>query len=427
MTGDPSPAPDPAPEATGPTRPRWLNRTVLGAGLTSALGDLSYETVTVVLPGFLAALGIPAAALGAIEGFADALKSIAKTFAGHLADRLGHRKALVVTGYALTPIGQALIALALAWPLILAGRALSWIGKGLRGPLRDAIVIQSVTPATRGRAFGFHRALDTLGAVAGPLLGVWLLGWAGGLDGALPGPLADDPAGAFRLVLWLSLVPGVLAVLAFLVLVEDPGHAPNPALRLFRSLAGLPGRVRRYLAAVGLFGLGDYSHALLILAATTLLAPTRGMVEAAQVAGLLYVLRNVVQVIASWPVGWLADRIGHRPVLVAGYALGAGTALLAMLAFIDGMGHLPLLAALFALAGLYTAVQEALESTVAADAIPSEVLATGLGALGTVNGIAKFASSAGVGLLWTAVSPVAAFALAALLMAAGTVALARLR
>jgi MFS family permease len=417
-----------SPDARPPAaRPRWFNRTVLGAGLTSALGDLSYETVTVVLPGFLAVLGIPAAALGAIEGFADAAKSVAKTFAGHLADRLGHRKALVIAGYALTPIGQALIALALAWPLILAGRALAWIGKGLRGPLRDAIVIQSVTPATRGRAFGFHRALDTLGAVAGPLLGVWLLGWAGGLDGGLPGPLAEDPAGAFRLVLWLSLVPGVLAVLAFLVLVRDPGHAPNPALGLVRSLAGLPGGVRRYLAAVGLFGLGDYSHALLILAATTLLAPALGMVEAAQVAGLLYVLRNVVQVIASWPIGWLGDRIGHRPVLVAGYALGAGTALLAVLAFLDGEGQLPLLAALFVLAGLYTAVQEALESTVAADAIPPAILTTGLGALGTVNGIAKFASSAGVGLVWTTVSPIAAFALAAVLMAAGTVALARLR
>ncbi len=424
MTGDPTS--EPAAEATGPTRPRWLNRTVLGAGLTSALGDLSYETVTVVLPGFLAVLGIPAAALGAIEGFADAAKSVAKTFAGHIADRLGHRKTLVLTGYALTPIGQSLIALAAAWPLILAGRALAWIGKGLRGPLRDAIVIQSVTPATRGRAFGFHRALDTLGAVAGPLLGVWLLGWAGGLDGGLPGTLGDDPAGPFRLVLWLSLIPGMLAVIAFLVLVRDPGHAPNPELRLLRSLRGLPIHVRRYLGAVGLFGIGDYSHALLILAATTLLEPELGVVAAAQVAGLLYVLRNVVQVIASWPVGWLADRIGHRPVLIAGYALGAGTALLAALAFLTS-GGLAMLAALFVLAGLYTAAQEALESTVAADAIPSEVLTTGLGALGTINGVAKFASSTGVGLIWTAVSPAVAFILAAALMTAGTLALARSR
>ena len=164
--------------STTKVRPAWLNRTVTGVGITSALGDFCYETTTVILPGFLAVLGIPAAWLGTIEGTADAVAAFTKLWAGYIADRLGHRKFLVLIGYLLTPVGQALIAMAGAWPLLLLGRIISWFGKGLRGPLRDAIVIQSVTPETRGRAFGFHRAADTVGAVVGPLLGVALLGWA---------------------------------------------------------------------------------------------------------------------------------------------------------------------------------------------------------------------------------------------------------
>ncbi len=190
----------------------WLNRTVAGAGLTSALGDFCYETSTVILPGFLAVLGIPAAGLGAIEGIADAVASFTKMASGYVADKLGHRKLLVLVGYALTPVGQAVIALAAGWPLLLTGRLVSWFGKGLRGPLRDAIVVQAVSPETRGRAFGFHRAADTIGAVAGPLLGVVLLGVAQGRHSA-------DAAAPFRFVLWLSVIPGALAVLAFSTLM----------------------------------------------------------------------------------------------------------------------------------------------------------------------------------------------------------------
>jgi MFS family permease len=399
----------------------WLNRTVLGAGLTSALGDFCYETTTVILPGFLAVLGVPAAALGAIEGIADAIASFTKMAAGYLADRFGHRKLLVVVGYGLTPVGQALIALAVGWPLILLGRTISWFGKGLRGPLRDAIVAQAITPETRGRAFGFHRAMDTLGAVAGPLLGVALLGLA---QDRLAG---STPSGPFRLVFWLTLIPGVLAVIAFLFLVRDPERLPNPALRLLTTLRGLPSRFKRYLAAVGIFGLGDFSHSLLILAATQLLTPSRGVVHAAQIAGLLYVWRNVVQVAASYPIGALADRVGSRRVLITGYGLGALTAVLTGAAFALGLTSLGYLAAIFTVAGLYVAIQEALEATVTADLVEDETLTTSYGALGGVNGAASFISSAGVGLLWTAVSPATSFAAAALLMIVGTAALARAR
>lgn len=402
--------------ATDGATKRWLNRTVVGAGITSALGDFCYETTTVILPGFLAVLGIPAAALGIIEGIADAVAAFTKMVSGYIADKLGHRKRLVLLGYGLTPVGQALIALAAGWPLLLLGRIVSWFGKGLRGPLRDAIVIQAVSPETRGRAFGFHRAADTVGAVAGPLLGVALLGWAQGLHW-------DSDAGPFRLVLWLSVIPGALAVLAFLTLVQDPEHSPNPALKFFSTVRGLPSRFKRYLGAVGIFGVGDFSHSLLILAATTLLTPKLGVVKAAQVAGLLYVWRNVVQVVVSYPIGYLADQAGHARVLIVGYALGALTAVLTALAFWQHIDSVPQLAGIFFVAGLYVAVQEALESTVTAEMVEPEKLALSYGALGTVNGVAKFVSSATVGVVWTALSPVVGFALAAALMAAGTWAL----
>ncbi|WP_205910004.1 MFS transporter [Tabrizicola caldifontis] len=413
---------DPNAQETGVPMPPtgWFNRTVAGAGITSALGDFAYETTTVILPGFLAVLGIPAAVLGIIEGIADAVASFTKMFAGHIADRFGHRKALVLVGYGLTPVGQALIALAVGWPLLLLGRTVSWFGKGLRGPLRDAIIVQAIRPETRGRAFGFHRAMDTVGAIFGPFLGIAALGWAQGFDW-------PDPADAFRLVFWLTLIPGGLAVLAFLTLVRDPEHSPNPELRLISTLRGLPARFKRYLGAVGVFGLGDFSHSLLILAATVLLTAQMGVVQAAQVAGLLYVWRNVVQVVASYPVGVLADRLGPGRVLVAGYALGVLTAALMATAFAFTTESLWFLGLIFAIAGLYVAVQEALEATVTAGMVPEDRLSTGYGALGTVNGAAKLISSSAVGILWTLASPLVAFAVAAALMAAGTLALLRVR
>jgi len=399
---------------------RWLNRTVGGVGLTSALGDFCYETTTALLPGFLAVLGLPAAILGLLEGIADAVASFTKMVSGYIADKLGHRKLLVLVGYGLTPIGQVFIALAWGWPLLFFGRIVSWFGKGLRGPLRDAIVAQAISPGTRGRAFGFHRAMDTLGAVLGPLLGVALLGWAQTLEWA-------DPSGPFRTVFWLSLIPGVLAVLAFLTLVKDPGHSPNPALKFWVGLRDLPLRFKRYLGAVGLFGIGDFSHTLLILAATHLLTPSMGVIQAAQTAGMLYVLRNVTQVGASYPIGMLADRSGAMPVLVIGYVLGVSTALSMAAAFWFSADGIVVLGGVFVLAGLYMAVQEALEAVVTASMISRDRLGMGYGALGTVNGTAKFVSSSLVGVLWTAVSPVFGFGLAALLMAAGTVSLLRLR
>jgi MFS family permease len=302
--------------------------------------------------------------------------------------------------------------------MILIGRVISWFGKGVRGPLRNAIISEAVGPGARGKAFGFHRAADTLGAVLGPLMGVALLAWAQTLP-------FDDASGAYRLVFWLALIPGVLSVLSFALLVKDNRSRANPRLRFGETLRNLPRPFRRYLFAVGLYGMGDFSHLMLILAATQILTPHFGVIESAQIAGLLYVGRNLVQVIASVPIGALADRFGHWPVLVAGYLCGCATVGLLIVAFAGGIDSLLLLGAIFFLAGLCIAVQEALEAAVTADLVPEEIRSTSYGVLGAVNGVGDLFSSIAVGVLWTVVSPVAGFALALVFLLAGTVAMRR--
>src|SRR4051794_18651866 len=181
---------------------RWLNRTVIGAGLTSLLADMSYEMATAVMPGFFSVLLIPGYFLGLTEGTADALANFVKLGIGYYSDRIGKRKALVVSGYALTGASLSLFAFAVGWPLILIGKSLAWIGKGLRGPLRDAILADSVPPNMVGRAFGFHRAGDTIGAVIGPLLGFLLLR-------SLPDDSFGATAGPHRVIFLLTLIPGI--------------------------------------------------------------------------------------------------------------------------------------------------------------------------------------------------------------------------
>ncbi len=396
----------------------WLNRTVLGVGVTSALGDLAYETGTVLLPGFLATIGASAAALGAIEGIADATSSFVKLGSGYLSDRLGHRKPLVLLGYALTPIGQACFALAQGVWLVLIGRVVGWFGRGIRGPLRDAILAEAITPATRGRAFGFHRAADTVGAVVGPLVGVGLLA-------LLQDHLGFAGATPYRWVFWLTLIPGALSVFSFAWFVRDTRRPASPALRFWGTLRSFPAHYRRFLAGVGLFGLGDFAPTLLILAATTQFSPAYGLAHAAQLAGLLYVLRNVVSSFASFPVGALADRLGHRRMLVGGYALGVLVALGVAAAFAFSLDGVLFWALLFIGAGVVVAFQDALEATTTAEMIPAKVRGTAFGLLGSVNGVGDLVSSVLVGALWTGISPEIGFGYAAVAMALGALALAR--
>ena len=384
-------------------------------GLTSFLGDAGYEMATALLPGFFAVLGLPAAALGTIEGVADATSSFVKLGAGWLSDRLGHRKTIAVAGYFLSGTSKALFAFAYNWPLILAGRVIAWFGRGIRGPLRDAMLAESVPAQTRGKAFGFHRAGDTAGAIIGPLIGVALLSYLG--------PHSVDPSRPFRIAFLLTLIPGLASAVTFAALVHET-RKPGSRTSLWASVGTLPRPFGRFLLGVGIFGAGDYSHTLMILAATQLLAPQRGVTRAAAIAGLLYVLHNVLYALTAYPIGALSDKRGRRGLLSVGYALGAIVALGFAAAFWSKRADILFIAFLFMLAGAFVAIQDALEGAMTADLVP-EISKRGVayGVTGSVNGVGDLISSAIVGIVWSIYSPILAFAYAAVMMASGAIAI----
>jgi MFS family permease len=381
--------------ADGAPPTRWFNRTVIGAGLTSLLADVAYEMANSLLAGFLAALHIPAWFLGLIEGTGDALANFVKLGVGYHSDRIGQRKPIVVAGYALTGVSLSLFALAVGWPLILLGKSLAWVGKGLRGPLRDAILADSVPSATVGRAFGFHRAGDTVGAIAGPLVGFVLLT-------LLPSDILDAAAAPYRVAFLVAVIPGVGSAFVFWWLVREQRFTPRPAVRFRESLAELPKPFRRYLVAVGVFGFGDFSAVLLVGASILLLEPAYGRDFALAVGPILYASRNTWQALTAFPVGALSDRVGRRGLLVAGYLVGVVVMVGFAAGFVWEIRSVGYVAALFVLAGIYVAVQEALEGAMTADLVPDRARrGTAYGVLGCVNGVGDFAASLVVGLLLT--------------------------
>ena len=397
---------------------RWLNRNVAGMGVTSLLSDVSHEMGTAILPSFLSALGVSAAALGLIEGVADGVSSFVKLGAGWLSDRAGRRKPIAVGGYFLTGGSTAIFALAFGWPLVLLGRVVGWFGRGIRSPARNAILAGSVPAESRGKAFGFERAGDTVGAIIGPLIAVGLLGYLH--------PRATEPTSPFRIIFLLTLIPGLAAGTTFALLVREPAGSPT-ATKFLTAIQELPRSFRNFLVGVGVFGMGDFAHTFMILAATELLAPARGMAHAAQAAALLYVAHNVVYAGASYPVGAISDRLGRRGLLALGYLAGTLTAAGLLAAFAWHLATIPYLLLLFALGGFYLAFEEALEGTITADLVGAHVRGTAYGVLGAVNGVGDLMASVLVGSLWTLFSPAVAFGYSAAAMLAGGVLVYRLR
>ena len=386
----------------------WLNRTVLGVGLTSLFSDWSHETATAILPAFLAAIGAGPAWLGAIEGLADGLSSFAKLASGHYTDRLKRRKLLAVFGYAFTALCTASFGLATHAIHVLFGRAAAWLGRGVRSPAKKALLAADVPPGAYGRAFGLERLMDTLGAIVGPLTALWLL---------------EATGHSYRRVFFWTLLPGLVAVACFWLLVRERPTAARPQRSFLLGLRSLPVSFRRLLLGVGIFGAGDFSHSLLILYASRMLAPAHGPARAASLAVGLYTLHNVFHAGSSYLSGWLSDRVPQRKiVLAAGYALAAVTAIL----LCAGAQSFLLLAVIFILAGLHIGAEEPLEDSLAAELVPREQHGLAFGTLAAVNAVGDFLSSLLVGFLWSAVSVQTAFAASAILFFAGSVLILRL-
>lgn len=382
---------------------RWLNRTTAGIGLTSLFSDWSHEIATAILPGFLASLGAGPGWLGVIEGVADGLSSVAKLSAGHYTDRLKHRKPLVLIGYVLTAAATGALALTRNAAQVLFARTTAWLGRGARTPGRKALLAAAVPAEAYGRAFGFERMMDTLGAIVGPLTALWLLGRTSHNYG--------------QVFLW-TLVPGILAVALFGFLVSERPVISPARVSFLAGLRGLPSSFRRFLLAVGIFGLGDFAHTLLILYASQALAPELGTARATSIAIGLYLLHNIFYAASAYLGGWLGDWVSHRKLVLAG---GYGLAGVMALLLVTGPQHLLLLGLVFVLAGIYVGVEEALEDSLAAELVPSAQHGMAFGTLAAVNAIGDFASSLAVGLLWSTLSPAIAFGVVAILFLTGAV------
>jgi MFS family permease len=394
------------PDMTDP-KFRWLNRTVLGIGLASLCSDWSHEIATALIPTFLATMGAAAAWLGLIEGVSDGFSSFAKMGSGYYTDKLRRRKPIAVLGYIVTAVGTASLGLAThAWHVLLS-RAGAWLGRGVRTPVRKALLAGVVTRETYGRAFGFERMMDTLGAIIGPATALWLLGAFGH---RYPGVFAA------------TLVPGLLAAALIAFVVVEKERTPVPHISFGERLRMLPLTYRRFLIAVGLFGAGDFAHTLLILLATQRLSPTLGPAKAASVAVALYVLHNVFYAAFAYIAGWLADRIRKALVLATGYGLAALMAVLIITLPVT-VGTLGLV---FALGGIYVGIQETLEDSFCAELVGEEHHGMAFGVLATVNGVGDLLGSIVVGVLWSAFGPAVAFLYSALLFTLGALLVVRL-
>lgn len=393
------------PESQDRENGSWLNRNVVGLAINRFLSDFGHEAGTAILPLFLTAIGAPAIALGMIEGVADALSSGAKLFGGWLGDRVERRRPWAAAGYLLTGLTTGLYGLFAWWPWILIVRTVGWAGRGLRSPLHDALLTDSIPASARGRAFGFDEAADTAGAVAGPLAALAIIGFA---------PIVAGSLRSFSIIFWLAAIPGVLAALSILVLVKERGHRTLDGATFAGTLRILPIAYRRYVAGVFIYGCGDFSHTMLIMYAAQSLAPRYGN-SAGAIAIELYALHNFLYAVGAYPAGVLADRFGKQRFLIAAYGLTAVINLL-LIATTPSVASLVIV---FMLAGVAYAFQQSLERAIVADMTPVEVRSTGFGVLAAVNGIGDLVSSAVVGTLWTAFSPSAAFAYAFVATMAG--------
>lgn len=372
----------------------WLNRNILGMGLASLFSDWNHEMATAILPVFLSTvLGAPAFALGAIEGVADGVSTLFQIASGWYSDRIGRRKGLAILGYAITAGAKATFALATSWWHVLFGRIVGWIGWSIRSPVRDALLTESTDTTTLGRAFAFHRTLDTLGAILGPLTAMLLVAYL---------PLRD--------IFLVSLIPGLCAVLAIAILVKE-----HPRRKIeshpWASLRSLPVNFRKFLLPVGLFGIANFAPTLLILRAQDLLTPALGTPGAAAFAIGLYTFSNVVYALVAYPIGTLADQLSKRVILGAGFALFG----VLCLGFIFADGHVAFLVLLFALSGVYTAIIESSQPALASTLMADDQHGVGFGLMSAVDGLGDFVSSLAMGAIWTLVSPNAGFVAAGVL------------
>lgn len=375
-------------------------------GLTSLLSDFGHEMTTAILPAFLASFGGTAALLGLIEGFADAATSLGKVFSGWYSDHTGTKKPFMNIGYLLTAVGVGSLGFATSWIFVFVSRVGAWAGRGIRDTTKDALLLDSSVPQNYGKVFGFNRSMDTIGAVLGPAIAVFLIKF-------LP----------IRPIFFIAFIPSILAFITVFFFVNEKRKKNEDHPQMIASLKGLPRSFHWYLLALGIFGLGDFADSILILRATDLLKEVNTAVVAGSLAILLYTIHNIFYAGLSYPVGAMGDKLGKRKFLIIGFLLTG----ISSLGFINNSHNIFYLGFFFALAGIAIAICDGMEDAVAGDLLPKQLRGTGYGILAAVNGIGDFVSSTGVGFLWTVISPLAGFGYGALFTICGAIMLFRIR
>ena len=377
-----------------------LGRNVLMLAVVSFFTDVSSEMIYPLLPVFLVGvLGASATTLGAIEGAAESTAALLKLASGWWSDRVGRRKPLVVGGYLLSSIARPLVGLAASAGQVLAIRLTDRVGKGVRTSPRDALIADSVAPGDRGRAFGFHRAGDHAGAVAGPLVAFALLEW-GGIS--------------IRTLFLLAAIPAAIAVLAVAVGVREVARGPRaearPALPrpaappLARApMSSLGRRFWLYLGVLLVFTLGNATDAFLLLRASQL-----GV--AASLVPILWAMLHVVKAASSTPAGALSDRLGRRPLIVAGWLLFAAVYVAFALATAEWQAW-----ALFAVYGLFFGLTEGVEKALVADLVPAARRGAAFGWYNLAIGLGALPASLLFGVIWDRFGSESAFAYGAAL------------
>jgi MFS family permease len=354
-------------------------------GVISLFTDLSSQMIVPLLPLFLTlVLHAQVASVGLIEGFATSVSNILKLFSGWLSDRIGKRKALMVVGYGLSNIIKPFFSISESWSQVFALRFIERIGKGVRGAPRDSLIADSTTKEERGRAFGFHRAMDTLGAALGPLIAFIIL--------------SLHPRD-YRMVFWASAIPGILGIIIAVVFLKEKGQDLNTDKKQIPKITfkGLDPRLIRFTLIATLFAIGNSSDAFLVLRAQSI-----GMAVA--IIPLAYFVFNLTYSLASAPIGALSDKIGRRTVVVGGYVIFA----LIYLGF--GLAHsVAWIWILFIIYGLYYAATEGVQKAYIGDMVKQGQRGTAMGTFNALTGFAALPASILPGYLWQAFGPTVAF------------------
>ncbi|BCB96236.1 MFS transporter [Dissulfurispira thermophila] len=361
-----------------------FGRNVFVSGLVSFFMDISSEMIYPLVPLFLAnVIGVNKSIIGLIEGIAESTASLLKVFSGWFSDRIGNRKWLMVVGYGISTLSRPIVALAATWHYVMGFRFMDRFGKGIRTAPRDAIIAESTEKQYLGRAFSFHRSLDTMGAVIGPAIAFSLLGL-----------FPDD----YRKVFWLSMIPGIIAVLLIILFITEKkrtsaSHTDKPKL----TMKHFDWRFRFFIVITGIFAFGNSSDVFLILRAQQIGVPT-------VMIPVVYLLFNLIYLLSAIPAGIAADRFGKKRIILFGFILFA-----ILYGGFAVAGSTTTIWLLFAFYGLFMGLTEGIQKAFLATIIPQDFKATAFGIYNTVVGIAMFPASLIGGWLWDNISPSATF------------------